>query len=112
MIRFLATPAACLILCCAAAAQDMPALATLGPPDLVRPTGRMPAPPTETDHPERDPSVVRVPGAGEGPSGGPALRGADAGTGRAVADLKGVPARPWCSQERRVGTGAGFCLIN
>lgn len=37
MIRFLAASAACLVLCGAAAAQDMPGLATLHPPDPAQP---------------------------------------------------------------------------
>jgi hypothetical protein len=112
MLRFLAAPAACLILCGAAVAQDMPGLATLAPPDLAQPSSRMSEPKVETDHPEGDPSVSRVLGTGEQPSGSLVPRGAEAGAGRSVADLKPMPARPWCTQERRIGTGAGFCMIN
>ncbi|WP_331327570.1 hypothetical protein [Methylobacterium fujisawaense] len=43
MIRFLAASAACLVLCGAAAAQDMPGLATLSPPDPVQPVAASPA---------------------------------------------------------------------
>jgi hypothetical protein len=89
MLRFLAAPAACLALCGAAAAQDMPGLATLSPPDLAQPdAGRA--------------SVASL-----------TLRGADASPAR-TADLKSSPGpvKPWCAQERRVGTGAGFCLVN
>ncbi|MCJ2073296.1 hypothetical protein MKK75_31680 [Methylobacterium sp. J-030] len=114
MLRFLTAPAAYLILCGAAAAQDMPGLATLGPPDLVQPSERVPEPKVDTDHPQGDPSVLRVLGTGEQPSGGLAPRGAESGAGQAVANLKTAPspARPWCVQERRIGTGAGFCMIN
>lgn len=114
MLRFLTAPAACLILCGAAAAQDMPGLATLAPPDLAQPSDRAPelkvdTGPIETRAPEGDPSVSRVLATGERPP-----RGAEAGAGQAVADLKAAPgpARPWCAQERRIGTGAGFCMIN
>lgn len=117
MLKVLAVPAACLVLCGAAAAQDMPGLATLSPPELAQPV--------MANEPERAarPSAGTVPGVTVGPrgldggraeTGNPALRGVDPGAPRAVAALKapsGEP-RPWCAQARRVGTGAGFCLIN
>lgn len=114
MLRFLTAPAACLILCGAAAAQDMPGLATLGPPDLVQPSDRVREPGAEGAHPEGDPSVSRVLTTSEKPAGDRAPRGAESGASQAVADLKTAPspARPWCAQERRIGTGAGFCMIN
>ncbi|MEL6064795.1 MULTISPECIES: hypothetical protein [unclassified Methylobacterium] len=119
MLRFLTAPAACLILCGAAAAQDMPGLATLGPPDLAQPSDRIPelkveTGPVETRPPEGDPSVSRVLTTSERPPADRAPRGAEAGASQAVADLKTAPspARPWCAQERRIGTGLGFCMIN
>ncbi|MCJ2085113.1 hypothetical protein MKK88_03780 [Methylobacterium sp. E-005] len=114
MLRFLMAPAACLILCGAAAAQDMPGLATLAPPNLAQPGDRVPESKVETGHAEGDPSMSHALTIGERPAGGPALRGVESGASQAVADLKSVPspARPWCAQERRVGTGAGFCMIN
>jgi hypothetical protein len=116
MLRFLAAPAACLILCGAAAAQDMPSLATLGPPDLGQLSDRVPDLKVETGHPAGDPSVSRVLGTSERPPGDTTPRGADPGASQAVADLKTAPApgpaKPWCAQERRIGTGAGFCMIN
>ena len=125
MLKVLAVPAACLVLCGAAAAQDMPGLATLSPPDLARPI--------TVDEPERAASIPDStttstqasiqPGETADPrgldesraeTGNPAVRGADPGATRAVAALRPPSggARPWCAQERRVGTGAGFCLIN
>lgn len=102
MLRFLAAPAACLALCGAAAAQDMPGLATLSPPDLAQPA---PAPGL--------PSGPASPDAGRAGVASLTLRGADPGPAR-TADLKTSPGpvKPWCSQDRRVGTGAGFCLVN
>jgi len=96
MLKFLSASAACLILCGGVAAQDMPSLATLSPPDLTQP-GTGPSEPA---------SATRGDQSG--------TRGTSPGANRAVADLKTAPgpSRPWCSQERRVGTGAGFCLIN
>ena len=102
MLRFLAAPAACLALCGAATAQDMPQLATLSPPDLAQPA------PT--------PGVASgpvSPDAGRASVASLTLRGADPGPAR-IADLKTSPGpvKPWCAQERRVGTGAGFCVVN
>lgn len=99
MLRFLAAAAACLTVS-AAAAQDMPGLATLSPPDLaVQPTA--PGPGTPPRNPEIRPEHL-------------SLRGTEPGAGRTVAEFKAPagPPRPWCAQDRRVGTGAGFCLIN
>ncbi|SDN67272.1 hypothetical protein SAMN05216360_11089 [Methylobacterium phyllostachyos] len=99
MLKFLSASAACLILCGGAAAQDMPGLATLSPPDLTQQGTGTSEPASATGRPAGDLSGTR-----ETPSG----------ANRAVADLKVAPgsSRPWCGQERRVGTGAGFCLIN
>lgn len=99
MLKFLSASAACLILCGAAAAQDMPGLATLSPPDLTQPGAGTSEPASAVGRPVGDLSGTR---------------GAPSGPGRAVADLKTAPgpSRPWCAQERRVGTGTGFCLIN
>lgn len=102
MLRFLATPAACLALCAAAAAQDGPGLATVSPPDLGQPVAASP------NTPQRSPEQ------GGGPLGSFTLRSAEPGAAQTVADLNpptGV-SKPWCAQERRVGTGAGFCLVN
>ena len=105
MRKGLAVPAACLVLCGAAAAQDMPGLATLSPPDRA------------LSAPEAAPRSRGLEGDPDGSRadlGSPALRGTDPGPARIVAALK-VPSggpRPWCNQERRVGTGTGFCLIN
>ncbi|MCJ2022475.1 MULTISPECIES: hypothetical protein [unclassified Methylobacterium] len=122
MLRFLTAPAACLILCGAAAAQDMPGLASLGPPDLGQLSDRVPELKVETGHPEADPPVAHVLGTSERPPGDGAPRGAEPGRSQAVADLKSAPgsapgpapgpAKPWCAQERRIGTGAGFCMMN
>jgi hypothetical protein len=103
MLKFLSASAACLILCGAAAAQDMPGLATLSPPDLTQP-GPGPSEPAS--------AVGRPDGPLAGTRG--TASGAPSGAGRSVADLKTATSssRPWCAQERRVGTGAGFCLIN
>jgi len=121
MLKVLTLPAACLILSGTAAAQDMPGPATLNPPDRAQPVS--------VNEPERtastsvDTSASTAPGDTAGPRGldrdraeiaSPALRGSDPGATRTVAALKapsGGP-RPWCAQERRVGTGMGFCLIN
>ena len=102
MLRFLAAPAACLALCGAATAQDMPGLATLSPPDLAQST--------------LTPGVASGPAspeAGRASVASLTLRGGDPNPAR-IADLKTPPGpvKPWCAQERRVGTGAGFCLVN
>ena len=101
MLKVLSASAACLILCGAAAAQDMPGLATLSPPDLTQPG-------PGTSEPASAAAAVQI-----SPGGAPPRR-ADPGASRAVADLKSAPSpsRPVCAQDRRVGTGAGFCLIN
>ncbi|MCJ2061299.1 hypothetical protein MKK63_01010 [Methylobacterium sp. J-088] len=114
MLRFLTAPAACLILCGAAAAQDLPGLASLGPPDLGQLSERVPERKVETGPLEGDPSVSHVLGTSERPPGDLAPRGAEPGKSQAVADLKSAPgpAKPWCAQERRIGTGAGFCMVN
>ncbi|MCJ2050512.1 hypothetical protein [Methylobacterium sp. J-070] len=96
MLRFLAAPAACLILCGTAAAQDMPGLATLSPPDLAQPATAGEA---ATGSAPRGAHDVRA------DLGSLALRGAE------PKSPPGAP-RPWCAQDRRVGTGTGFCLIN
>lgn len=109
MPRFLAAPAVCLALCGAAAAQDMPALATLNAPDPLQPVS-VPAAPAQA---AGDSAGSGGPDAGPAKLGSLALRGVEAATAR-TADLKSPSgaARPWCAQERRVGTGAGFCLVN
>jgi hypothetical protein len=99
MLRFLAAAATCLSLSAAAAAQDMPGLATLSPPDLAQPPAAEPG--AAPHNPEIRPGTLT-------------LRGTGPVAGQSVAELRtptGTP-RPWCAQERRVGTGAGFCLIN
>jgi hypothetical protein len=106
MLRFLAAPAACLALCGAATAQDMPGLATLSSPDLAQ----------STLTPALTPGLASGPAspeAGRASVASLTLRGGDPGPAR-IADLKTPPgpAKPWCAQERRVGTGAGFCLVN
>ncbi|WP_243956932.1 hypothetical protein [Methylobacterium sp. J-067] len=40
------------------------------------------------------------------------LRGIEPGTTGSVQPAQAAPAKPSCPPERRVGTGAGFCLIN
>lgn len=40
------------------------------------------------------------------------LRGVDPGTTGSVQPAPVATAKPSCPPERRVGTGAGFCLIN
>lgn len=109
MLRFLAALAVCLTLCGGAAAQDMPALATLNAPDPLQP---VPAP-AEPAQAAGDSAGPGGPDDGPAKLGSLALRGVEAGTAR-TADLKSPSgaARPWCAQERRVGTGAGFCLVN
>jgi hypothetical protein len=101
MLRFLMVPAACLALSGAAAAQDMPELATLSPPDQAAgaAAGSLPAP-----------GLRRT---GQASVASLTLRGADAGPAPAV-DAKNPPgpAKPWCAEARRIGTGAGFCMIN
>jgi hypothetical protein len=113
MLKVLALPAACLILCGTAIAQDRPGLAPLNPPDRAQPV--------PVNEPEQTSSTVPSGAVGvRGPDGEraevarPALRGSDPAAARTVAALKGPSGgpRPWCAQERRVGTGAGFCLIN
>ncbi|MGH1573695.1 hypothetical protein ACRAWG_27410 [Methylobacterium sp. P31] len=102
MLRFLATSAACLALCAAAAAQDRSGPATITPPDLGQPVAARPDTPPPS------------PESGGGALGSLALRSAEPDATQTVADLKpssGAP-KPWCAQERRVGTGAGFCLVN
>ena len=102
MRKVLAVPAACLILCGAAAAQDMPGLATLSPLDRA------------PEAASRSPGLDGDPDSSRADLGSAAPRGTDPGPARVVAALK-VPSggpRPWCNQERRVGTGTGFCLIN
>lgn len=98
MFRFLAAPIACLILTGAAAAQERA--------DGLRPVAASPSPEAEPRllldslalrHPE--PEAAQTTSALKIPADLPkeALRAAP---------------RPWCAQDRRVGTGAGFCLIN
>lgn len=98
MFRFLAAPIACLILTGAAAAQERT--------DGLRPVAASPGPEAEPRllldnlalrHPE--PEAAQTTSALKIPADLPkeALRAAP---------------RPWCAQDRRVGTGAGFCLIN
>ncbi|MGE8131094.1 hypothetical protein ACQKQD_29350 [Methylobacterium sp. NPDC080182] len=124
MIRFLAASAACLVLCGAAAAQDMPGLATLSPPDPVQPLGASPALPAPDgavapgSRAEAGPDPVALrPAPGRVPVGSLTLRGTAADPAQTTASLK-VPAtgpgasKPWCAQERRIGTGQGFCLVN
>jgi hypothetical protein len=116
MLRFLAVPATCLALCGTAAAQDLPPLdlpplATLPPPGQPQPVpGRGPA-----RGPDRVASAEgRLAPEARADLGSPGLRGVDRGPSRTLAELKN-PAegqKPWCAQERRVGTGTGFCLIN
>ncbi len=99
MLRFLAAPAACLILCGTAAAQDMPGLATLSPPDLAQPRdgGR-------SGRPGMPRRAVRTMSA--------RISAARRGHARRRTETPPGAPRPWCAQERRVGTGTGFCLIN
>lgn len=124
MIRFLAAPAACLVLCGAAAAQDMPGLATLSPPDQVQPVAASPALPAPDravapgSRPEAGPDQAALrPEPGRAPLGSLTLRGTAADPAQTTASLR-APAtgsgasKPWCAQERRVGTGQGFCLVN
>lgn len=40
------------------------------------------------------------------------LRGVDPGTTSSIQPSQAAPAKPACPPERRVGTGAGFCMIN
>ena len=40
------------------------------------------------------------------------LRGVEPGTTGSVEAAPAAPPKPACPPERRVGTGAGFCLIN
>ncbi|MGT2478529.1 hypothetical protein ACU4GR_05765 [Methylobacterium oryzae CBMB20] len=119
MIRFLAAPAACLVLCGAAAAQDMPSLATLSPPDTVQAAAgpALPAPDGAAApgaRPEAGPDQAALrPEPGRTPLGGLTLR-STADTAQTTASLKApaTASKPWCAQERRVGTGQGFCLVN
>ncbi|WP_457108607.1 hypothetical protein [Methylobacterium sp. P5_C11] len=119
MIRFLAAPAACLVLCGAAAAQDMPGLATLSPPEAAQPVTASPIAPDGTVPPGLrlgavpDQAAIR-PEPARTPPGGPALRSAASDATQTTASLKAPSAapKPWCAQERRVGTGLGFCLVN
>jgi hypothetical protein len=118
MLRFLVVPAACLSLCGAASAQDMPGLATLSPPDPSAPAAVGAAGP--------DGAAAARPGGdadrtaagtepGRAPLGSLALRSAEPDPTRTTASLKPPPAapnKPWCAQDRRVGTGSGFCLVN
>lgn len=127
MLRFLAVPATCLVLCVTAAAQDLhaqdlAALAIPSPPDRPQPVpARGPERVASADG-RRDPggAAAAIPSDPSSPEDGRAdlgslaLRGAGRSPSRTLADLK-TPAeasKPWCAQERRVGTGTGFCLIN
>jgi hypothetical protein len=40
------------------------------------------------------------------------LRGIDPATTGSVETASATPAKPPCPPERRIGTGAGFCVIN
>ncbi|AIQ89689.1 MULTISPECIES: hypothetical protein [Methylobacterium] len=121
MIRFLAASAACLVLCGAAAAQDMPGLATLHPPDPAQPVAAsapVPMPDGGVAPGLRlgsvpDPDAAR-PDPVPTPPGSLALRSTAADAAQTTASLKAPSAtpKPWCAQERRVGTGLGFCLVN
>ncbi|MCJ2057236.1 hypothetical protein MKL09_11795 [Methylobacterium sp. J-048] len=96
MFRFLAAPIACLVLTGAAAAQDRPD----GAPSVAASLGAEPRIRLDSlalRHPE--PEAAQTTASLKSPADLPkeALRAAP---------------RPWCAQERRVGTGAGFCLIN
>lgn len=116
MIRSLAASAACLVLCGAAAAQDMPGLATLSPSDPGQPVAASPAGPAPDGGPAPglrlgtgpDQTAFR-PAPGRSPLGSTA-----ADPAQTTASLKAPSAasKPWCAQERRVGTGQGFCLVN
>ena len=103
MFRFLAAPVACLALAGIAAAQDRT--------ESVQPVAAIPGPEAQRSDP-----APRI------PLDSLALRHPEPGAARTTASLKSpadlprealrpVP-KPWCAQERRVGTGAGFCLIN
>ena len=103
MFRFLAAPVACLALAGSAAAQDRT--------DSAQPVAAMPGP--EAQLPEPAPRILLD---------SLALRHPEPEAAQTTASLKS-PAdlpkealrptpKPWCAQERRVGTGAGFCLIN
>ncbi|MCJ2012590.1 hypothetical protein [Methylobacterium sp. J-076] len=50
--------------------------------------------------------------AAQAPRPGGWLRGVEPGTTGSVQPSSEAPAKPSCPPGRRVGTGAGFCLIN
>ncbi|WP_345820749.1 hypothetical protein ABC766_01300 [Methylobacterium fujisawaense] len=114
MIRFLAASAACLVLCGAAAAQDMPGLATLHPPDPAQPVAASAPVPMPDGGVAPGLRLGSVPDPVPTPPGSLALRSTAADAAQTTASLKAPSAtpKPWCAQERRVGTGLGFCLVN
>ena len=64
--------------------------------------------------PEAGPDQAALrPEPGRTPLGGLTLR-STADTAQTTASLKApaTASKPWCAQERRVGTGQGFCLVN
>ncbi|MDP4005537.1 hypothetical protein [Methylobacterium sp. NEAU K] len=102
MLRFLAA-AACLALAGPAAAQDRPGQAGLNPPALAQPVAASPGAEAATPEPGSRSVLDSL-----------ALRHPEPEAAQTTSALKS-PAeapRPRCAQERRVGTGAGFCLIN
>ena len=115
MFRFLAVPVACLALTGLslsglaptglAVAQDRPGPVALATPDSVRPDTALDS--LALRHPE--PQAAQTTSALRSPADLP--RDVLTGDGLPKEALRSS-ARPWCAQERRVGTGAGFCLIN
>ena len=107
MFRFLAAPVACLALAGAAAAQDQAVVAGAMPmPASPAPEVRLPDPGARLDslalrHPE--PEAAQTTASLKSPADLPR---------EALGPAPRAAPRPWCAQERRVGTGAGFCLIN
>ncbi|SFM03282.1 hypothetical protein [Methylobacterium pseudosasicola] len=103
MFRFLAAPIACLVLTGAAAAQERTdgsrpvAASSVANAQLPDQEPRLLLDSLALRHPE--PEAAQTTSALRIPADLPkeALRAAP---------------RPWCAQDRRVGTGAGFCLIN
>lgn len=105
MFRFLAVPVACLALAGAAAAQEQ-AVAAGATAASPAPEARLPDPGARLDslalrHPE--PEAAQTTASLKSPADLPR---------EALGPTPRPAPRPWCAQERRVGTGAGFCLIN
>ena len=104
MFRFLAASTVCLALAGPALAQDLPSpLPGPTPPELARPVAVGPGAQARLPEPLSGHRLDSL-----------ALRPPEPEAAQTTSALKSPPdaPKPWCAQERRVGTGVGFCLIN